>query len=510
MNITKEDLEYLKEYGLSLEKVFEQLETFTKGIPFVNVITAASLGNGIENISKEDQEKLISFYEEKSPVLEIVKFVPASGAATRMFQFLFQFLEEYNSDKETLKAYILKNNRQNLSVFVASVKDFAFLNAVKKKIKENYPTFKHGTKGVRTRLFVETMLDENGLNYSNLPKGLIPFHKYKKHATTAFEEHLYEAAHYASVHKNAFLHFTFSKNHLQFFKKEFEKVKNRVTKKTKTEFHISYSFQEKETNTIAVNGDNTLFRNPNGEPVLRPSGHGALIKNLNDLDADLIFIKNIDNVISEEYITEIAHYKKVLGGKLIWLQEKIFTYLKLLLKEEVSQETIAEIKTFLWNELNIKNTPNNAALIAEILNRPLRVCGVVKNTGAPGGGPFWVKNDNEEVSLQIVEMAQIDTDNTHQQSIVNDATHFNPVDIVCGIRDYKGEKFDLSKFVDSKMGIITKKSQDGKPLKALELPGLWNGAMAGWNTAFVEVPLSTFNPVKTVNDLLNKEHRPNV
>ncbi len=509
MNLTKEDIKYFKEHGLTLEKVYRQLEAFSLGIPFVNIITAASIGNGIEQISVENQQKLIDFYEDKKDKKEIVKFVPASGAATRMFKFLYEFLEEYTPDELKYNTYIKSGDHEMLTTFINSVRDFAFLNTVRKKIRDNYPDFKHGTKGVRAYLFVKTMLEEKGLNYGNLPKGLIPFHRYKKYSTTAFEEHLYESAFYASVNKNAYLHFTFSKKHVLFFKEEFEAVKKRVSKKTKTEFHISYSFQKKETDTIAVNRDNTLFRDAKENAALRPSGHGALIENLNEIDADIIFIKNIDNVVAEEYVEKIAFYKKVLAGKLLWLQEKVFSYLKLLKNEEVSVEKISEIKSFLWNELNIKESPSDSKLIFEILNRPLRVCGLVKNTGAPGGGPFWVTNDEEVTSLQIVEMAQINPTDQRCQSIINEATHFNPVDIVCGVRDYKGEKFDLTNYIDPNSGIISEKSQDGKPLKALELPGLWNGAMAYWNSAFVEVPLLTFNPVKTVNDLLQKEHRPN-
>lgn len=508
MNLTKEDISYLKDYGLSLEKVYRQLEAFSLGIPFVEIITAASIGNGIEKISTENQKKLIDYYEDKKDRLELVKFVPASGAATRMFKFLYEFIKDFNPEETTLNKYIKNGNHDMLSIFINSVKDFAFLTSVRKKIRENHPNFKHGTKGVRAHIFVKTMLEEKGMNFGNLPKGLVPFHKYKKYSTTAFEEHLYEAAFYASVNNNAYLHFTFSKKHVDSFKEEFKSVKNRVSKKTKTEFHISYSFQNKETDTIAVNKDNSLFKNSNGNPVLRPSGHGALLENLNNVDADIIFIKNIDNVVSEEYIEEIAYYKKVLAGKLLWIQEKIFSYLKLLKSELVLSEKITEIRSFLWNELNIKEAPKSIEELINILNRPVRVCGVVRNTGAPGGGPFWVKNEEGEITLQIVEMSQINPNDKRQQDIVSEATHFNPVDLVCGIRDFEGKKFDLSKYVDAKSGIISEKSQDGKPLKALELPGLWNGAMAGWNSAFVEVPLLTFNPVKTVNDLLKKEHRP--
>ena len=242
--------------------------------------------------------------------------------------------------------------------------------------------------------------------------------------------------------------------------------------------------------------------------VFRPSGHGALLENLNDIDADLVFIKNIDNVAAQEYVPEIAKYKKVLAGKLLKIQSKIFEYLQEL-EGEVSLQKMKEMHSFIWNELNIKDIPSGKSDLIEVLNKPLRVCGVVKNTGAPGGGPFWVKDDNGNTSLQIVETSQINLEDAHQKSILQEATHFNPVDIVCGLRDYKGNKFDLQQFTDPDTGFISKKYENGKPLKALELPGLWNGSMAKWNTIFIEVPQITFNPVKTVNDLLKKEHRPN-
>ncbi len=509
MNLTKKDLQQIKKHGLSNDTVYSQLETLSVGIPFVDLVTAASVGNGIEIIAAKNQQKLIDFYENKKDRLDIVKFIPASGAATRMFKFLYHFLEDYDPEHETLNTYLKNENNEMLSTFLNSTREFAFLSPVRKKIRENYPDFKHGTKGKRSHLFVKTMLEKKGLNFTNLPKGLIPFHKYKKYSTTAFEEHLYESAFYASINENIYLHFTFSENHVPFFKKEFDEVKNRVFKKTKNKFHISYSFQKKETDTVALNNNNKLLRNDNNELVFRPSGHGALLDNLNDIDADIIFIKNIDNVAVEEYVEGIAYYKKVLAGKLLWIQEKVFSYLKQIKNEDISIETLNEIRSFLWNELNIKESPREPYLISQLLNRPIRVCGVVKNTGAPGGGPFWIKNENNITSLQIVEMSQIDGQDPRQKAMVSEATHFNPVDIVCGVRDYSGAKFDLKRFVDPKSGIITQKSQDGKSLKALELPGLWNGAMAEWNSAFVEVPLQTFNPVKTVNDLLNKEHRPN-
>ena len=390
-----------------------------------------------------------------------------------------------------------------------NLKDFAFVNEVRKKIREMYPDYKTSKKGKRAQYFVKAMLEPEGLNFKNLPKGLVPFHKYKKYYTTAFEEQLYEAAFYATAKDNAYLHFTFSEDHVSKFKEEFEAVKSRLTKLTKVNFHISYSFQKKETDTIAVTEENRPFRDENENVIFRPSGHGALLENLNEVNADIVFIKNIDNVISREFVEDIALNKKVLAGKLVWLQQKVFDYLEKLSNENVSEEDINDIRSFLWNHLNCKDLPENQDGLYSKLNRPIRVCGVVKNTGAPGGGPFWVKSYTGETNLQIVETAQINMEDSHQNSIVNEATHFNPVDLVCGIRNFKGEKFNLKNYSDPNAGFISLKSQNGKPLKALELPGLWNGAMAKWNTVFVEVPLITFNPVKTVNDLLAPEHQPN-
>ena len=507
--LTKEDLQQIKEYGLPPQKVYHQIETFSLGIPPADIVTAASVGNGILVIPEESHLKLINIYEKRKSKLDIVKFVPASGAATRMFSFLHNFLENYDPELESLSVFLKRSPSPALETFMKNLKDFAFINDVRKKIRENHPDYKKSTRGQRMYWLIQMMLDPKGLNYSNLPKGLIPFHKYSKYYTTAFEEQLFEAAFYAVAHEDAYLHFTFAKKHVPFFKKEFETVRKRVSKKTKTDFHISYSFQKPETDTLAVTMENIPFRDAQGKLVFRPSGHGALLENLNEVDSDLIFIKNIDNVVTEEYVETIALYKKLLAGKLLWIQKKVFQYLDILEKEEVEEEILREIRSFLWNALSIKDIPVDQDRLINILNKPLRVCGVVKNTGAPGGGPFWVKGEDGHVSLQIVEKSQIDLEDPHMLSIVNDSTHFNPVDIVCGVRDFRGKKFDLRLFSDPRSGIIANKSEGGTPVKALELPGLWNGGMARWNTVFVEVPLETFNPVKTVNDLLSKEHRPN-
>ncbi|WP_432411969.1 DUF4301 family protein [Rasiella sp. SM2506] len=507
--LTKKDVQQIEKSGLTTKQVVSQLETFAKGIPPSTIVTAASVGNGIEQISEKSKRALISLYENLKTQKTIVKFVPASGAATRMFQFLFEFLENFNPEEETFNRYVKKGNFKQLELFSKSLKDFAFVNEVRKKIRENYPEYKQNRKGARLQFFVKSMLEEKGLNFAKLPKGLIPFHKYAKYSTTAFEEQLYESALYATSKNDAYLHFTFSEAHVPHFKHQFETVKKRVSKKTKTEFNISYSFQKPETNTLAVTPDNKPFRDENNEIVFRPSGHGALLENLNEIDADIVFIKNIDNVTAQEYTEIIAEHKKMLAGKLLSIQEKVFHYLELLKNKQATEETVSEIKSFLWNELNIKDIPQDRERLFLVLNRPIRVCGMVKNTGAPGGGPFWVKQVHGQTSLQIVEMAQINTKDIHQMNLIKEATHFNPVDLVCGVKNYKGNKFDLTQFCDPHTGFISSKSQFGRPLKALELPGLWNGAMARWNTVLIEVPLNTFNPVKTVNDLLQKEHRPN-
>jgi len=507
--LTEKDIQHIENHGLTLKKVYSQLEIFMHGIPSIEVVTSATVGNGIKVLSASEMNYLEAFFEKKKNNLDIVKFVPASGAATRMFQFLFEFLENFDPDKLLYRDYIKATESKDLVTFFNSTGEFAFINLIRKKIRKNFPEYKKSSKGHRYYYFVQAMLDkEKGLDFSAYPKGLIPFHKYKKYATTAFEEQLYEGAFYASVKDDVYLHFTFAEKHVDLFKTEFENIKNRVSRKTKKTFHISYSFQKRETDTLAVTMENLPLRGDKKELIFRPSGHGALLENLNEVNADVVFIKNIDNVAAREYVPEIATSKKILAGKLLDLQAKIFGFLSDL-EQEVTLEKVKEIQTFIWNDLDVKELPGGIEATKEFLNRPIRICGVVKNTGAPGGGPFWVKDAYGTISLQIVEKSQIDVDDEHQRSIISEATHFNPVDLVCGLRDYKGTKFDLSQFANPNSGFISNKYENGTPIRALELPGLWNGAMANWITVFVEVPPITFNPVKTVNDLLHKEHRPN-
>lgn len=503
---TEKNRQQIKSHGLSLAKVERQLQIFKSGIPFVEVVEAASISLGIEVFSEKEQQYFANLFESQKDNLELLKFVPASGAATRMFKFLHRFLESYDI-KDDIDVFLQKEGNTDLKTFFDSVEKFAFSDMVFNSLESKFPDFKNFGKGKRFLLFVQEMLEEEGLNFNNTPKGLIPFHRHDKNYITAFGEQLYEAAFYSTSKGVANLHFTVSEEHKRKFKKRHEEIQHLVKNRTGTKFKISYSFQKKETDTIAVSLNNEPFLDENGDLIFRPSGHGALLENLNEMDADIIFVKNIDNVISEKYVEVVAFHKKILAGKLISLQQKIFELLENLSVENPSNELLDKASDFISEELKIGGIAKNKEALLKILDRPIRVCGVVENTGAPGGGPFVIKNKNGEISRQIVEMSQIDINNAQQKALVDRATHFNPVDLVCGIRNYKGEKFDLLKFADPDAGFISEKSHLGKHIKALERPGLWNGAMANWNTVFVEVPLITFNPVKTVNDLLNEVHQ---
>ncbi|WP_347923798.1 DUF4301 family protein [Pontimicrobium sp. SW4] len=514
MNFTQNDIKQIEEKGLTVDKVISQIALFKKGVPFINLQSAATIDNGILSFNETEAEELINLFDARRDSISIVKFVPASGAATRMFKTLFTFLKEFNPKKESINSYINKNKVKELSVFFVGLEKLPFFEEVVTRIHKTYVDYNDLSYDEQRLLFVKTMLDENQLNYSFFPKGLLPFHRYKEHFSTAFEEHLFEAAEYASSSNEASLHFTISEKHKHKFDEEFKFIEEDVEDKTQTRFNISFSYQKHATDTIAVTPKNEPFRDDNGALVFRPSGHGALIENLNEIDADIIFIKNIDNVVVNKYRSEVAKYKKMLAGVILKIQEKAFEYEEAL-NYEVSNEKLVEIANFLATKMNVilDSSFNNLSFhekkvyLKSKLHRPIRVCGMVKNEGEPGGGPFWVKDASGTISLQIVESAQIDKNNPKQHDILKNATHFNPVDLVCSIRNYKGEIFDLTRFINHNTAFITMKTKTGKDLKALELPGLWNGSMAYWNTIFVEVPLITFNPVKTVNDLLKAPHQ---
>lgn len=515
MNFTENDIQQIENKGLTLAQIQSQLELFETGVPFVNLSKAATINNGIVKSSEESKAHYINYFDTKRNAVTIAKFVPASGAATRMFKTLFRFIDEYIPENETINSFVNKHKDADLSLFFVGIEKLPFYEKVLERVKVFYPDYASYSNDRQKLLFVKTMMDDDKMNYGFYPKGLLPFHEYKDHLATAFEEHLFEAALYASSNNTAYLHFTISEVYKDMFDDEFSRIQDIVEHKTNTKFNISFSYQKETTDTIAVTPENELFRADDSQLTFRPSGHGALLENLNQMDADVIFIKNIDNVVVYKYEDEVAKYKKVLAGMLLEIQHEVFEHLKQLENGEVSEKDIITISEFLEHKLNVVissefqkySTKYQIEYLFDILNRPIRICGMVKNEGEPGGGPFWVKGETGQISLQIVESAQIDKDNKKQNEILKNATHFNPVDLVCGIKNFKGEVFDLQAFVDPKTAFITKKTSAGKDLMALELPGLWNGSMANWNTIFVEVPLITFNPVKTVTDLLKPTHQ---
>ncbi|MCX2718261.1 DUF4301 family protein [Lentiprolixibacter aurantiacus] len=504
------DLKQMEEMGVTQQKVLKQIETFMEGIPYTRLERAAVVGDGILRFTNEESAQLVKAFEKAAESLETLKFVPASGAASRMFKALFHFLQAFNPGKETLEEYLERTADNDIRVFTENLERFPFYQNILDITDEQF-----AESGRALLHFIHRMLDASGLNYDFYPKGLLPFHQYESHVATAFEEHLREAADYASAGGNGKLHFTISPQHEDLFKDTYAEIKDRIEKETGTHFDVGYSFQKPATDTIAVTPENEPFRQADGTLLFRPGGHGALIENLNEQEADIIFIKNIDNVAVPSVARESGASKKLLAGVLLNIQEKAFRYAAMLEGPALSGEQVQEIRDFLIKELNVRFSDNYSSfslgeqldILRDKINRPIRVCGMVRNEGEPGGGPYWVRDPRNHVSLQIVESAQADLADDEQKHIFHEATHFNPVDLVCGVRNHRGEKYNLLNFVDTDQGFIAEKTKDGKPLKALELPGLWNGAMAYWNTVFVEVPLLTFNPVKTVNDLLKPAHQ---
>ena len=504
--ITPQDKELLRQKGISEEQIAEQLTCFEKGFPYLKLAADASLEKGILGPAAEEQKLYLDAWDAYTRTDKVVvKFVPASGAASRMFKNLFEFL---GADYDVPETKFEKT-------FFEQIEKFAFYNdlnaACEKAFEKNIPALM--AEG-DYKAVVAALLEAAGLNYGALPKGLLKFHRYEDGSRTPLEEHLVEGALYAA-NKNGKVnvHFTVSPEHRRLFENLVADKAAVYAKKYGVDYNVTFSEQKPCTDTIAADMNNQPFRD-NGKLLFRPGGHGALIENLNDLDADIIFIKNIDNVVPDKLKGDTVLYKKLIAGVLVALQQKAFAYLELLDSGRYTHEQVLEILQFLQKKLFCKNPETKNLEDAELvlylkekLNRPMRVCGMVKNVGEPGGGPFLAYNSDGTISLQILESSQIDMDDPEKKEMFEKGTHFNPVDLVCAVRDYKGHKFDLVNFVDKATGFISYKSKNGKDLKALELPGLWNGAMSDWNTVFVEVSLSTFNPVKTVNDLLREQHQ---
>ena len=507
---TDKDREQFAEMGISPEKAAAQIEIFREGIPPVRLSKAAVVGDGIVRLEPSRQEALRKLYQEALPKKEVIRFTPASGAASRMFKALFGFLDAFRPGRDDLEPFLSRKEHAEVKQFRDQLEHFPFYERVRNRMKEQ-----PADRGAWLYAFVREMLSEEGLNYGFYPKGMLPFHNYGGTLATPFEEHLWEGAAYASSQGASRLHFTISEAHRELFEREFERVRDRVEAESGCRFEVSYSCQKASTDTLAVTPENEPFRDNQGRLLFRPGGHGALIENLDEQDADLLFIKNIDNVAIRTELETISAWKEILGGYLLETQEEAFRFARMLEEGALDHDLLLRVRGFLETRLNARfpdsfagfSLNDQVAVLRDKLARPIRVCGMVKNEGEPGGGPFWIRDAGGNESLQIVESAQADLNDPAQRAIFGGATHFNPVDLVCGVRDAYGKKFNLLNFVDSRQGFITGKTFEGRPLKALELPGLWNGAMAYWNTVFVEVPVSTFNPVKTVNDLLKPAHQ---
>ncbi len=507
---TDKDREQFAEMGISPEKAAAQIEIFREGIPPVRLSKAAVVGDGIVRLEPSHRETLRKLYQDALPNKEVIKFTPASGAASRMFKALFGFLEAFQPGQDDLASFLDRKEHADVKQFHDRLSHFPFYERVLNRMPEQ-----PADPGARLYAFIREMLSEEGLNYGFYPKGMLPFHNYGGELATPFEEHLWEGAAYACCRGTSRLHFTISEAHRKLFESEFREVRDRVEAASGCRFEVSYSYQKASTDTLAVTPENEPFRDNQGRLLFRPGGHGALIENLDEQDADLLFIKNIDNVAVRPKLGTLSEWKEILGGYLIELQEEAFRFARMLEEGSLDHDLLLRMRGFLETRLNARfpdsfagySLNDQVAVLRDKLARPIRVCGMVKNEGEPGGGPFWIKDASGNDSLQIVESAQVDLQDPAQYAIFGGATHFNPVDLVCGVRDAFGKKFNLLNFVDSRQGFITGKTFEGRPLKALELPGLWNGAMAFWNTVFVEVPVSTFNPVKTVNDLLKPAHQ---
>jgi len=516
-SFTQEDLALMESRGSKLEVVAQQLRNFETGFPFMDIVKAATINDGLIRLQESDLERLVSSYDESLKKLKVVKFVPASGAASRMFKALFACISSYDGTEAAFEK--IQEDGGLVKTFFEKVQAFAFagdLDQTVQKLNQGM-TLQEALEQKKLKEILEALLNPEGLAYGKLPKGLLKFHAYDAGDRTPAEEHLVEATHYgAAKGGTAYLHFTVSPEHEASFGELMSQVKAGYEAAFGISLEVSYSIQKPSTDTIAVDMTNQPFRLDSGQILFRPGGHGALIENLNEIDADLVFIKNIDNVVPDRIKDTTYTYKKALAGILLEIQQQIFNYQEQLEANE-DPDLVMEISAFLEAVLCV--VPENGyyeswtdeqrlAYVKGKLYRPIRVCGMVKNEGEPGGGPFWSTNSDGTVSLQIVESAQIDKENESQVEIMKGATHFNPVDLVCAPRDRHGKKWDLLEFRDEKTGFIAYKSKDGRELKAQELPGLWNGAMANWHTLFVEVPILTFNPVKTVNDLLRPNHQP--
>lgn len=517
LGLREADRRQMRRLGITADQVRRQIAQFSKSSAFMRLNRPCTLEDGIVQIQPTEQEKYLQLHAQAAAAGRFAKFVPASGAATRMFQVLHQTYDSYG-DLEEIRQHAADGEATAAAFLrlLAAIRHLPFYADLQEVVARDGLALETMIAQGQVHLLLHYLLTEQGLNYASLPKGLLKFHCYPRGCRTSFEEHLCDAARYLCA-PGGFcrLHFTISPEHEPRFTQLLQHVRLRYEKQFGVHYEIEFSFQSPSTDTLAVDADNRPFRDPQGYLLFRPGGHGALLPNLSDLHGDLVYIRNIDNVAPDPRKEPVLYWNRVLGGYLVHLQHGVHHWLQVL-RIPVSEDRLKEAEEFCRRDLCLTlpaaypswSVRDRQAYLLSKLRRPLRVGGMVPNTGEPGGGPFWVEGPDGSLSLQIVEKAQVDFADPGQEALWQSATHFNPVNLVCALRDEGGRPFDLPRYVDQDACFISEKSKDGRVLKALELPGLWNGAMADWTTVFVEVPGSTFNPVKTVADLLRPEHQP--
>lgn len=516
---TPADYEQMERLGISVAEVERQLSIFRKGVPPLQLEKPCTVDDGIERLNSDQQADLIARWQEASAKGRLSEFVPASGAATRMFAFLYRVRKELpRITRADIEAGAAREDGdyQDFQKFIASLDRFAFVEPLREAMAQaSISLDERVTSGEYTKI-VDFLLQPEGLDFGSMPKALIPFHRYPDQLRTPVEEHLVEVIHtVADGSPHCRLHFTVAPEIEQAVVKHGRQAAIEYGEHFGVHYELTFSVQSPATNTLAVDLDNRPFRRGDGSLLFRPGGHGALLENLNRLQGDVVFIKNIDNVVTDSQRDPVVHYQKVLAGRLLELQDKVFHYVKLLSigplrvrdQEEIADFVSNGLKAISEEELSRLTEEERLSRIFRALNRPLRVCGMVINRGEPGGGPFWVREPSGRLSLQIVEGSQVDDTSLEQVDIFESSTHFNPVNLVCGLRDFQGRPLDLFQYVNPLAVFIARKTEEGREVKALERPGLWNGGMAYWNTIFVEIPEETFNPVKTINDLLRGGHQ---
>ena len=515
---TEADRQQIASLGISEDQVRRQIAIFQQPSFFLTLARPCTPGDGIRLIAPDEMGKYLNLHHEAADAGRFCKFVPASGAATRMFQVMHQVYQAYDQDLAAIrgKAQEGEATARDFLWFLENFQAFPFYFDLKAVMAQEGHDLDELLRGGRFKLILEYLLDDRGLNYGALPKGLLKFHCYFTGCRTPVEEHLIEAAHYVKdCHGVCRLHFTISPEHEARFRQLLAEIIPQCEPEYQATYEIGFSHQKRRTDTIAVDHEDCPFRDAHGCLLFRPGGHGALLENLHDLQADLVYIKNIDNIAPDHLKEPTFLWKRILGGYLVDLQMQIHHHLRRL-RRSGEPGDLQEAMAF-CRDIPALNPPEpidswsptaQRDYLFQKLHRPIRVCGMVPNVGEPGGGPHWVMGADGSLSCQIVEQAQVNLDNPGQAAIWKAATHFNPVDLVCAVRDDQGNCYDLPQYIDPQAVFISQKSKDGRVLKALELPGLWNGAMADWISVFVEIPGSTFSPVKTVADLLRAEHQP--